>query len=239
MEQHTHYMVYLFREKATGTVIYVGSCKNFGARMNDHRRSLRDKGKRLAPIHQYMLDNNLRLFDDVEVAVVWYGVDVTKEQALEKEAEYFYKYQDTVKNTRPAEIRDGEFGANRKAVRCVTDGKVYATMKMAAEAYGLHYVTISNHINKGYKLKCGLIFEYADQPNNPDRQLYTVRCVEDNRYFQMLSHCAKAYGMDRVFFTNKFGRKHSIVLNGKTFERCNDHSERKYAQVGGNGEALS
>ena len=62
------YTIYLFKEKNTGNIIYVGSSSRPAARMKEHLLSLNGKKKK-TNIHKYMLENNLRLFKDVEV--IW------------------------------------------------------------------------------------------------------------------------------------------------------------------------
>ena len=83
------YFIYLFRVKKTREVIYVGSTKAIGKRLNEHRRAFREPKHQL-PIHIYMKENHLKLFDDVEVCIVEYLSEGTEEQALELEAKYYY-----------------------------------------------------------------------------------------------------------------------------------------------------
>ena len=216
------YFIYLFREKQTGSVIYVGSTRAIGKRLNEHRRAFKEPKHEL-PIHTYMKQNNLKLFKDVEVCIVEFLQDVTKDKALEVEAEYYHRYKKTLKNTRPAENRSGEFSTRNKAVRCLNDGKEYISIRQAAEFYGLNRVTIMNHLNKGSILKNGLVFECINPADNVKRSVYVIRCVEDNRYFSTLKSCAEEYGMTMQQIYNRLRKQDKFMFCGKHFERCNDY----------------
>ena len=231
------YFIYLFREKKTQKVIYVGSCKNIGRRLNEHRRALREP-KRENPIHKYMRENDLKLFDDVEVAIVEYSNNMTRAEALELEAKYYYLYESTVKNKRPAENRTGIYATRNKPVKCLTDGKVFFSVRKAAEYYGVTRHTLMKHLNFGTRLKSELIFEYVDENDFVARRnLYVVRCVEDNKHFQFFTHCAAHYGIPKSTFEGAARDGVQIwKCGGKTFERCNDYLEREYIQANGNGE---
>ena len=221
--KQTQYFIYLFRVKATQEVIYVGSCRQISERLNEHRRAFREPKHEL-PIHKYMKKNNLKLFDDVEVAIVEYSNDMTKEEALNLEAQYYHRYKDTLKNTRPAEIRTGIYATRNKPVRCLNDGQVFYSIRKAAEYYGIDRSTIMYHLNKGSRLKNELVFEYVNEDDVvARRKLYVVRCVEDDKYFQFFTHCAAYYGISRSRFEGaaRDGKKRWII-EGKTFERCND-----------------
>lgn len=220
------YFIYLFRVKKTGEIIYVGSTKAIGKRLNEHRRAFREQKHEL-PIHAYMKENHLKLFDDVEVCIVEYLSEGTKAQILELEAKYYYKYKDTIKNTRPAEIRSGEFSVRNKSVRCLNDGKVFISIRKAAEYYGMNRSTLMYHLNKGTILKSGLIFEYMDQKDIVERNLYKIRCIEDERCFSTLKSCAEAYGMTQQQISNRLRKRDSFMFCGKHFERCNDYRKQK------------
>ena len=222
MEANQYY-IYLFRVKKTGTVIYVGSCKSVGKRMNEHRRAFREPSREL-PIHKYMKANNLKLFDDVEVVIVEFLNNTTKEKALEVEAQYYYKYKDTIKNTRPAEIRSGVYATRNKPVRCVTDGKEFISIRKAAEYYGVDRSTIIYHLNKGRKLYKGLTFEYI-QPDDvvKRKDMYAIQCLDDGEKFPMVSQCARHYGIPTWMFYDKARTKEKkYTIEGKHFERFND-----------------
>lgn len=220
------YFIYLFRVKKTGEVIYVGSTRAIGQRLNEHRRGLKESKHEL-PIHAYMKEHGLKLFDDVEVCIVEYFQNVPKEKALQVEAEYYFKYKDTLKNVRPAEIRSGEFSARNKPVKCLNDGKEFVSIRNAAEYYGINRATIMYHLNHGSRLKSGLIFEYLNPSDNIERNIYVIRCVEDDRYFSTIKSCAEEYGMTPQQIYNRLREKDSFMFCGKHFERCNDYRKQK------------
>lgn len=240
----TNYLIYLFRVKTTGTVIYVGSTKQIGQRLNEHRRAFREKNHEL-PIHTYMKAHNLKLFKDVEVCIVDYLENVSREKALELEAEYYYKYKDTIQNTRPAEIRNGEFAPRSKPVKCLNDGKCFVSIREASEYYGINRVTIMSHLNKGTIIKSGLTFQYLDSNEPQVSTVYRIYCVEDNRYFSTIKSCAETYGITpSVLHQALRGGKEECFMQGKHFRRCNDYRKHSreakklvgYTQVSGNGE---
>ena len=215
------YFIYLFRVKSTGEVIYVGSCIHIAERLNEHRRAFKEP-KRVLPIHQYMIDNGLELFRDVEVCIVEYFAETTKEKALEVEADYYYKYRPTLKNCRPAEIRGGEFGTRNKPVICLNDEQSFASVRLAALHYGLNRATLMCHLNKGTILKSGLIFKYAIDSQNVDRKLYRIMCVEDDKYFGTYKACAENYGFTTEMFSARMRDKDTFKIGDKTFVKCND-----------------
>lgn len=220
------YFIYLFRVKKTGKVIYVGSTKAIGKRLNEHRRGMREQSHRM-PIHDFMKENNLKLFEDVEVSIVDFFTNATKDEVLKKEAEYYYKYKETLKNTRPAEIRNDEFSPRSKPIKCLNDGKIFVSIRKAAEEYGLNRATISKHLNKGSILKNGLVFEYIKPEDKVARNLYKIRCIEDDAYFSTFKSCASAYGMTESQIYNRMRNSNDFVFCGKHFERCNDYQNKE------------
>ena len=67
-----------------------------------------------------------------------------KEEMYELEEQYYFKYLDTIKNERPAEIRKGVYNPRRRKVKCLNDGKIFATVTDCAKYYGKGRTTISN-----------------------------------------------------------------------------------------------
>ena len=222
------YCIYLFRVKETRTVIYVGSCKSISRRLNEHRRAFKES-KRMLPIHKYMKEEHLELFKDVEVSVVEYLVDSTKEEALKIEAEYYYRYEKTLRNTRPAEIRTGKFATRNRPVKCNSDGKEFISIRQAAEYYGIVRNTLMNHLSKGKKLKSGISFSYINETDTKASSVYKVRCVEDRRFFSTYKGCCECYGMSQHQMITRFKDRNSFMFEGKTFERCNDYRKQKGA----------
>lgn len=139
------YMVYLFREKATNEVIYVGSSARPMPRLKEHRQQL-NGSKRQCNIHRYMNEKGLDLFQDVTVEFV-YNAE-TKDEMLKMEEEYYYRYIDTIKNERPAENRKGSYNPRRRKVKCLNDSRVFMTVTECAKFYGKGRTTISNVLIK-------------------------------------------------------------------------------------------
>lgn len=135
------YMVYLFREKATGEVIYVGSSARPMPRLKEHRQQL-NGSKKPNKIHQYMAEKNLELYQDVTVEFV-YNAE-SREEMLEVEEEYYFRYIDTIKNERPAENRFGMYNPRKRRVICLNDGNRFKTVSECAKYYGKGRTTISN-----------------------------------------------------------------------------------------------
>lgn len=215
MDAKQHF-IYLFRVKADGRVIYVGSCRSLAPRLNEHRRSMREKNRE-APIHRYMKENGLRLFSDVEVVIAEFLENSTYEEALKVEEEYYCKYESTLLNTRPAEIRTGMFSPVAVKVRCKNDGREFNSIREASRYYGLDRVTIAAHLNHNTKLKSGLVFERIDLPRN-DNSLYRIEC--DGLKFSTYKACAEYCGIDRQIIYNHF-RKGVVEFDyhGKHFKK--------------------
>ena len=144
------YYIYLFREKNTGKVIYVGSSARPMERIKEHIQCAEFRKKTKYNNHQkiylYLRDNNLKLIKDVEI--VWVERVEDKEESLRLEAEYFHKYKDTVLNDRPAEEMDGSNNPKRKKVVCVNTGEVFDTVTECANYYGKGRSTITRVLQK-------------------------------------------------------------------------------------------
>lgn len=157
------YLVYLFREKESGKVIYVGSSARPAARMKEHVATLEGRKPTNMKVYDYMRENNLELYKDVEV--VWVDRADDDVSLRELEAEYYFKYEGTVLNDRPAEDRNGEHNPKRKGVRCLDDGKEFSSVLQCSKYYGIPRTTLTNHL-KGRRKKfknTNLRFEYIDR----------------------------------------------------------------------------
>ena len=135
------YIVYLFKEKVTDNIIYVGSTSRPTTRMKEHNQQLSGIRKP-SKIHEYMIKNELELYKDV--VVEWVDVGVDMEDMLRIEEEYYFKYLSTIKNERPAENRKGFYNPRKRKVKCVNDGKIFRTVTECASYYGKGRTTISN-----------------------------------------------------------------------------------------------
>lgn len=216
------YFIYLFREKKTNLVIYVGSCKHIAKRLNEHRRAFKEP-KRMLPIHKYMKDNNLMIIDDVEFCVVEFFNNVDRDIVHQKEEEYFYKHQDTLKNTRPAENRKGVFCHKSKPIICLNDNKIFVSIREAQREYGIHRETIAKHLNHGSVLKNGLVFKYLNPDEEDSRILFKIKCVEDDLSFSTYKHCELHYGFSKGYISHRCRNgKTEFREIGKTFVKCND-----------------
>jgi predicted GIY-YIG superfamily endonuclease len=157
------YLVYLFKEKRTGKIIYVGSSSRPAARLKEHRAQLMGH-KRANNIHKYMNENNLELYVDVEV--IWVDCADDRKTMLELEEKYYFQYVDTIKNDRPGENRFGDYNPKRRKVRCSNDGKVFKTVTECARYYGKGRTTINGVLakSKPYTWINGekYYFEYAN-----------------------------------------------------------------------------
>lgn len=144
------YYIYLFREKESQKVIYVGSSARPMERIKEHIQVSEGRKESNQAIYKYMKSNNLELIKDVEI--VWVERVGDKEEALKLEADYFYRYKETVLNDRPSEDRNGEYNPKRRKVKCLNDGKIFNTVTECALYYGKGRTTINN-ILKGYDNK--------------------------------------------------------------------------------------
>ena len=138
------YIVYLFREKTTNSVIYGGSSARPIVRLKEHRQQLLGT-KKQARIHRYMSEHNLKLYDDVSVEFV--KECTNKEDMLKAEEIYYFKYIDTVLNERPGEDRNGSYNPRRRKVRCLNDGREFSTVSECALFYNKGRTTVSNVLN--------------------------------------------------------------------------------------------
>lgn len=141
------YLVYVFVEKESEKVIYVGSTARPSARIKEHNLSLAGK-KPKGAIHNYMIKNNLKLYKDVEVRWIDCADNILDGRLLEEK--YYYLYEDTVLNERPGEDRTKNYNPRHRLVRCLEDGKEFKSVLSCSEYYNVPRTTISNQLN-GYK----------------------------------------------------------------------------------------
>lgn len=139
------YLVYLFKEKSNNEVIYVGSSSRPSARLKEHNHQLNGM-KKPNNIHKYMIEKGLKLYKDVSVE--WVDCVDNKEEMLKLEEKYYYRYLKTIKNERPAEIRNGFYNPRKRKVKCINDGRIFKTVTDCAEYYGKGRTTIGNVCRK-------------------------------------------------------------------------------------------
>lgn len=158
------YMVYLFREKETGEVIYVGSSARPMARLKEHRHQL-SSDRKPNLIHRYMIEKNLNLYDDVSVEFVYNAS--SREEMLKVEEKYYFENLKTIKNERPGEDKSGHYNPRKRKVICLNDGKVFKTVSECARHYKKGRTTINNVLTreKPHTFINGekYIFEYVNE----------------------------------------------------------------------------
>lgn len=140
------YYIYVFRVKKDSRVIYVGSSRTIGARVNEHRRGMREKSRE-QPIHSYLLSNNLKLIEDVEIAII--DMADTKQEALEKESYYYDKYKKTIANTWRAEERDDEKSPIRQPLKVKGKEIYYFSQRDASDKMGINRYSVRKMIERG------------------------------------------------------------------------------------------
>lgn len=155
------YLVYLFREKNTGHVIYVGSSARPAERLKEHQQALLGM-KKQSSIHQYMNSHNLKLYKDVIVEWVDSGED--KHEMVDLEEQYYSKYKPDgyLLNDRPGEDRGGHFNPRRRKVTCLNDGKIFSSVLEAAKYYDIPRTSVSNvaHGYRSYVTKNGTRYRF-------------------------------------------------------------------------------
>lgn len=139
------YIVYLFREKRNGNVIYVGSSARPIVRLKEHKQQLEGM-KKPNKIHKYMIKNNLRLYDDVSVEFV--KETKNKQEMLKEEEKFYFLFSETLKNERPADIKTEFYNPRRRKVKCLNDNKIFKTVTECAKYYKKGRTTISNVLIK-------------------------------------------------------------------------------------------
>lgn len=108
--------------------------------------------------------------------------------------------------------------AKSRPVVCISDGRTYPSGRAAAQEYGLHVMSVVQCCRDGAKTATGLRFRYADEPAR-DKHKKTkaqltdirarqaaglakswaktqkrVRCIDDGRVFDSITHAADAIG---------------------------------------------
>jgi predicted GIY-YIG superfamily endonuclease len=158
------YVVYLFKEKRTENIIYVGSSARPAERLKEHQQAL-DGKKPQSLVHKYMNENNLKLYRDVEVIFCDNGKD--KDEMIKLEEEYYYKYlSPNLKNERAGENRHGWYNPKRRSVRCLNDNHEFKTVLECSYFYGIRrqniHKVLSGLQNCTYKNGIAYKFEYVE-----------------------------------------------------------------------------
>jgi len=195
------YYIYLFVVKDTQEVIYVGSTLSIGERLNEHRRSFREK-RREQPIHKYMKLNDLELLTDVSYSVVDFAE--SKEEALKKEGMYFDLHRETTANVWKADERDGVKSPVRKTVKSKKDGTVFNSMNAAAKHYGVTRHQIYKMVDNGELVEVDIDSKYIN--------------VDTGEKFISGYQLQNRYNVDskRIWELSKTGE---LILNGMTIRK--------------------
>lgn len=144
------YLIYLFKEKETGKVIYVGCSSRPSERMKEHIQAAEKRKPTNMAIYKYMWEHDLEFYRDIEV--VWTDCAETRDEGYALEEQYYWKYADTVLNDRPGENRNGSHNPKRRSVKCLNDGRVFKTVTECSEFYGKARTTVNSVVagNKPY-----------------------------------------------------------------------------------------
>lgn len=148
--------VYLFVERGSGKVFYVGTTRYVGRRMNEHRRDL--KRNKYTPLYVYMRDNDLELFRNVDVQLV--ELVRSRDEAAKLEAAYIERYKDTVVNVVKLDTRKYSTDPRYLKVRCVDTGEVFHAVSAACTKIGVSRYKLTKAIESGAKIN-GYKFEFV------------------------------------------------------------------------------
>ena len=195
------YYVYVFRIKETQKVIYVGSTRMVGERLNGHRRAFREE-KRRQPIHRYMIANNLELLTDVEMAIIDYAEN--KDEALKKESYYYKKYEVTNVNVWDAEKRSGNNSPVRKPLKTPDEKLFFESQRKAAEYFGVSRYTINQMVKRGELIEIEVNNKYVNEATGEK--------------FISGYQLQKKYNLDSKTI-NRLSKEGKIIVNGMTIRK--------------------
>lgn len=195
------YYIYIFRVKTDGKIIYVGSTRTIGSRLNEHRRGMREK-EREQPIHKYLKNNNLKLITDVEFSVIDYAE--SKKQALEKESYYFNKYQKTLVNIWDAEDRTETNSPVRKPL-VSADGKLsFASQREASRYFGISRYQVFQKVKAGELIEVDVDGKFKNEATG--------------EVFISAYQLGKRYNLDSKRL-NELSKKGTLIINGMTIRK--------------------
>lgn len=195
------YYIYIFRVKKTGAIIYVGSTRTIGSRINEHRRGMRE-ARRAQPIHKYLKANGLELIEDVEIAVI--DTATTKQEALEKESLYYKKYKVNSLNIWDAENRTGVNSPVRKPVMTKDGSKTFTSHRDAAEHLGVSRYQIKKMVDKGELKEVDLKNKYINETTG--------------EVFISAYQIEKKYKLDSKRL-NKLAKTGQLIVDGMKFKK--------------------
>jgi hypothetical protein len=196
-----YYYVYIFRVKETGKVIYVGSTRTIGGRINEHRRSMREKNRR-QPIHKYLIANHLELIKDVEICVIDYAH--TKDEGLKLESYYYHKYAITALNVWDANERTGKNSPVRKALKTADGKHFFNSQREAAKELGTYRQAINQMVKRGEIVQVELPGAYVNE--------------ETGEQFSTGGQVQHLFNLDSKSI-NRLAKEGSIIVNGMTIRK--------------------
>ena len=195
------YYIYIFRVKKDGKIIYVGSTRTIGSRLNEHRRGMREI-EREQPIHKYLKSNNLSLITDVEFSVIDYAE--SKQQALEKESYYFNKYQKTLVNIWDAEDRTETNSPVRKPL-VSADGKLsFSSQREASRYFGISRYQVFQKVKAGELIEVDVDGKFRNEATG--------------EVFISAYQLGKRYNLDSKRL-NELSKKGTLIINGMTIRK--------------------
>lgn len=195
------YYIYIFRVKKDGKIIYVGSTRTIGSRLNEHRRGMREI-EREQPIHKYLKNNNLSLITDVEFSVIDYAE--SKQQALEKESYYFNKYQKTLVNIWDAEDRTETNSPVRKPL-VSADGKLsFASQREASRYFGISRYQVFQKVKVGELIEVDVDGKFKNEATG--------------EVFISAYQLGKRYNLDSKRL-NELSKQGTLIINGMTIRK--------------------
>ena len=193
------YYIYVFKKKSDGTIIYVGSTRTIGDRINGHRRSMRE-AKRRQPIHKYLISNNLQLITDVEISIIDFCSN--KEEALLKEMYYYDLYKINTLNIWKGEVKCDENSACRRPI--LYKGISYKSVREWSKKTGINRALIGKYINSGEAKYIDIESKYKN--------------ITTGEIFISGYQIAKKYNITEKTI-DKLSKKGSIVINGELIKK--------------------
>lgn len=190
------YYIYLFVVKESNRVIYVGSTRTIGSRINEHRRSIRERDRE-QPIHKYLKENNLELIKDVAISIV--DIADSKEESLKLETKYFNKYKKTISNIWKAEDKSGEYSPVRQPLICTKTNEVYKSQRDASEKLGISRYQVKKKTESGELKPMRIKDNYIN--------------LSTGETFVNLNHIKKRYNIDTKRIT-KLSKNGQLILDG-------------------------
>lgn len=195
------YYIYIFKVKKTGAVLYVGSTRTVGERINEHRRSMREE-IRSQPIHKYLKANNLELIKDVEISII--DITESKKIALEKESYYFNKFNINTLNIWDAEDRKGQNSPVRKPIITPDESRSFLSQREAAEYYGVSRYKIVKMVKSGELIEIDVKGKYINESTG--------------EIFISAYQIEKKYKVDSKRL-NKLSKTGELIINGMKFKK--------------------